>query len=122
MTISTSTWVRTLGIVAPLARRRPNSRIRCVTLCHTTPVRPSATISSRNTAMVPTTISGLAYWRSLSSRIVSSVCTSNDQSCATAWARFTSASSNAAVVPGLTRIVSSCGTVSFGFDGARLIR
>ncbi len=36
------------GIAAPLARRRPISRVRWVTVCHTTPVRPSATMSSRN--------------------------------------------------------------------------
>ena len=72
---------RTLGIVAPLARRRPNSRMRCVTLCHTTPVRPSADHQQqecRRSCRRPP--AGSVYWRSLSLRMVSSGCTSNDQS------------------------------------------
>ena len=44
---------------APAARRRPNSRSRWMTLCHTTPVSPSATISSRNPASTASTLNGI---------------------------------------------------------------
>ena len=72
--------------------------------------------------MVAITSSGMVYWRSLSWRIVSSGWTSNDQSVATAMARFTSVSSNAAGVPAFSRTKIRSGRPALGSGPSRRMR
>ena len=102
--ISPRIWRCTLTLAAPLARRSPISRVRCVTFCQRTPSTPNATISMRKPATRPTAASGANAKRLNESRIAASVVTSKDQPGAAASSRFISRSSKAAVVPGRTLI------------------
>ncbi len=81
MTTSSPTiCARMSPAVAPLARRRPISRVRCVTVCHSTPVSPIATIRRRNPAITPAPISGPSTIVKRVSRIWASGLTSKDHS------------------------------------------
>ena len=45
--------------LAPSARRRPISGMRCVVFCHSTPNRPKATITSKKAAITDSIVNGI---------------------------------------------------------------
>ena len=99
---------RMFATVAPFARRRPISRVRCVTCSQSTPVSPMA---DHDAAGTPRRCRRPRAARARTCEAVSRDCGSgsawNVQSGAAARSRATARSSNAAVVPGLTRMTIS---------------